>query len=698
MRTRALLVGVAANLLLFAGSSKATTLHVTSLADDGSSGTLRWAVNFALEGDTISIDKEGTIKLQPSGCPDTPSCGADIDADGMADLDIDHTVTIVGLGSDKTIIDGNGTKTNDRVFTVNNNNDGTGLLLQGVTVKNGNSASQGGGIYVSNNGWLTMRDSTVTANTATSDGGGIYLADEVGLVLDNSIVSHNKSNSTDGGGGLYAYSYDTVSITNSTFSKNHADNGYGGGVYTYESSSEILNSTFSDNTSDYGGGIYDYYGAMTVRNSTIDKNSSTYDGGGFADYESSGLIVDSTISNNSVKTDAYQGGGIYDYESNMTVMNSTIDSNTSDGAGGGIYSYEAGLNVINSTVSNNVANADKDSGDSTGGGGIYMYDDYSDTVANSVISDNTANADTASPGGGVMDYDSYGAVYDNVSFLNNKSKGGTGGTNSDGGGGGLYTYNYGTNIRNSLFSGNSVTGNDGTDDRAGGGIYVDDYNVIMQNSTLTGNSADGNGGGMYAYSYSTLLSNVTISDNTADANKGGLTHGDGGGLYNDDYTVTLKNSILFGNTDTGGEAPDCFNDFTTDNNEIYLQGANIIGNKKGCELFGETAHIIKGDPLLQKLADNDGQKQGADLKAVGQTLALGAGSPAINAGLAGCTATDARGVARSDATCDLGAFEAPPAVPANTGCASKGASLPLLLGLTSVALLLKARRKRLRER
>lgn len=680
-------------LLLFVGSSQAATIKVTKLTDDGSSGTLRKAINSAKEGDTISIEVNGVISLQPSGCPNPP-CGADSDADGFADLDIDKTMTITGPGSDKLIIDGNGAKTNDRVFTVNNNNDGTGLLLQGVSVRNGNTASQGGGIYVSYNGWLTVRDSEIVGNKAASDGGGIYVADEVGLVVDNSTVDQNTTNSS--GGGLYAYSYDTVSITNSTFSKNHADSGYGGGVYTYENANEITNSTFSDNTSDYGGGIYDYYGALTASNSEITKNKATYYGGGFGNEESSDLFVDSTVSKNVTTEDDYDGGGLYMYEGNLTVLNTTVDSNESSNGGGGIYTYEGGLNIMNSTISNNVANRDGGTSYSSGGGGIYMYDDYSDTVVNSVISGNVANSDSDSPGGGVMDYDSYGAVFDNVSFLNNASLAGTGSNNSTAGGGGLYTYNYSTNINNSLFSGNSTTGDDGSYDNSGGGVYIDDYNFVATNTTFTGNSASGNGGGIYSSSYGTLLSNVTMTDNTSDSNKGGITGGDGGGIYNDYYTVTIKNSIVQGNHDASAahDAPDCYNDFTNNDYMFVVQGANILGSQKGCEIFGDMANLSNKDPMFaDALADNDGLKQGANLKSVNQTLALTDGSPALAKGVDGCQKTDARGVERPNALCDLGAFQLSKVVPADTsGCAASGSALLLLMSLAGLGLALHRRR------
>ena len=59
---------------------------------------------------------------------------------------------------------------------------------------------------------------------------------------------------------------------------------------------------------------------------------------------------------------------------------------------------------------------------------------------------------------------------------------------------------------------------------------------------------------------------------------------------------------------------------------------------------------VSGDPVLLALTDNGGPTE---------TMALGTGSPAIDAGDNGtCESTDQRGVTRPQgAHCDIGAFE-----------------------------------------
>ena len=65
---------------------------------------------------------------------------------------------------------------------------------------------------------------------------------------------------------------------------------------------------------------------------------------------------------------------------------------------------------------------------------------------------------------------------------------------------------------------------------------------------------------------------------------------------------------------------------------------------------GSCSPAVTGDPLLLPLADNGGSTH---------TMALGDGSPAIDAGDdAACEATDQRGLSRPQGThCDIGAYE-----------------------------------------
>ena len=121
---------------------------------------------------------------------------------------------------------------------------GAMLVLQNITVANGQSTDVGGG--VSNAGVLLIINSTFSGNSATNAGGGLFNAGTVSMV--DSTFSGNTTPS-DGGG---TDNLGTITVVNSTFSNNSA--GYGGGLSNNSGTATILNSTFSGNTATLGSG------------------------------------------------------------------------------------------------------------------------------------------------------------------------------------------------------------------------------------------------------------------------------------------------------------------------------------------------------------------------------------------------------------------------------------------------------------
>jgi CSLREA domain-containing protein len=93
----------------------------------------------------------------PAGTHTLSISGAGEDANATGDLDITDDLTITGVGTTSTVIDGAGI---DRVFSTLS---GATVEMTGVTVRNGTMA-EGGGIY--NSGTATLTDVTASATLA----------------------------------------------------------------------------------------------------------------------------------------------------------------------------------------------------------------------------------------------------------------------------------------------------------------------------------------------------------------------------------------------------------------------------------------------------------------------------------------------------------------------------------------------------
>jgi hypothetical protein len=225
-----------------------------------------------------------------------------------------------------------------------------------------------------------------------------------------------------------------------------------------------------------------------------------------------------------------------------------------------------------------------------------------------------------STGGGTLQLGS-------CNFMNNVAMGGQGGsgaTPGNGGqgyGGGIYTESPTTAIYSTI-AGNSAFGGTGgaAGSGYGGGIY-NLNNLFLSLCTIASNTASGSsfdfGGGIY--SDGTLgFTNVTIAGNQADY---------GGGLHGN---ADLAGSIIAANlaTTLGSDVSGTINSFDY----------NLIQSFSGLNILGATAHVIIGqDPLLGPLTNNGG---------FGRTMALRAGSPAVDKGKNFTVASDQRGAPR----------------------------------------------------
>jgi len=368
----AALLTVLANVAVPPPVARAATIIVNSNADNATANdgdcTLREAINNAnANSDTTSGDCEAGTGADVIILPaDTYTLTLGIeDLNATGDLDIltaGGDLTIEGEGADTTIISGPSLAVGiDRVFHI------TGTVpivvnISGVTIRNGDSAKHGGGIYHGGSGTLNIADCTLSGNRTTygggsSDGGfggGIYNAGGT-LNVTNSTLSNNTARgsvvNTVAGGGIF--NLGTVNVANSTFSGNQATtigsggsgvNAVGGGLYS-NGAATIINSTFSGNQADInsphandkaiGGGIANETGSATmdITNSTISGNQADRDGGG--------IINGGTLTVN-----------------NVTIADNTADSDSDGtGDGGGIYHLGGTTGLKNTIVAGNGDNS-----------------------------------------------------------------------------------------------------------------------------------------------------------------------------------------------------------------------------------------------------------------------------------------------------------------------------------------------------
>jgi hypothetical protein len=356
----------------------------------------------------------------------------------------------------------------------------------------------------------------------------------------------------------------------------------------------------------------DIEGSMTLDGSnqavTLDGNSMTQV-----------VVVDSavnvtlknlTIANgNKQQFQGSGGGGIANYGGTLSVINSILSHNVGGGGfGGGIYSRSGTVKVTNSTLSGNTGSS---------GGGIYNLGTLD--VTNSVIISNTAAA-FSGEGGGI--YSQGTTTVTNSSISGNRTIAG------DGDGGGITNLNGKLTVANSTISANSVQGGqNGT----GAGIFTTG-SATVTNSTFSGNASSGDGGGIWNGQGGTAtVTNSTFSANRVSANGGGIANS---------ATMVLANSILANEP----SSKNCFNNGTLTNS-----GGNLADDAT-CGATQVTTASLK----LAALANNGGPTQ---------TIALGSGSTAINAGISKvCNAApvggmDQRGAPRTADGCDSGAME-----------------------------------------
>jgi hypothetical protein len=154
--------------------------------------------------------------------------------------------------------------------------------LEGFTIRNGNTGSDGGGIYIGDSS-STIKNNIITDNAASGTGGGINIHNSFPAITGNTI----KGNEAHDGGGISMH-FSSPMIKGNVITDNAAY--YGGGLYMYNLSPDITNNTITDNGATIGGGIYVSYSSPIMEGNIITDNTAISEGGGIAVSKGSTLM------------------------------------------------------------------------------------------------------------------------------------------------------------------------------------------------------------------------------------------------------------------------------------------------------------------------------------------------------------------------------------------------------------------------
>ena len=234
------------------------------------------------------------------------------------------------------------------------------LIFDGGTVSNNRAGGDGGGMCVF--GTLKTSDDaaggTIDGNSAKKTGGGIYVNNDGVLTLEKATVSNNTAD--DGGGGINAHLKEDSSIQGCTVAGN-SSNEKGGGIRLYSKHKLSIEDTIIEcNNAQDGGGIYVRYGTVDMTGGRVTDNTALDGGGGIRVRDDHFTADNVTIGNNHALDE--DGGGIKN-SGNMTLVKCDISGNTSKGKGGGVFTDDGDMELTDCRIHDNSSKDD--------GGGIY---------------------------------------------------------------------------------------------------------------------------------------------------------------------------------------------------------------------------------------------------------------------------------------------------------------------------------------
>jgi hypothetical protein len=634
---------------------------LTTLADNGSVGSLRWAItqsNLTPEADTITIPasiypsvfEQPVIRL---GGSQLPTVNGNTTIVGE---------TVFGVFGERTVrISGD---SRSRVFHVG----ATGnLSLRNVVIAEGSTSGDGGGIL--NEGILSLNRVTVTNNIAAS-GGGIASSGPNLTIFDSAITS-NAARSRGGGiltSGVFA------SLVLATISANTVRGADNSNLNTSPTSA-------TNNGGDAeGGGLAILNGLVSIAASTISDNLAVAGQGGPGGNGAAGVAYTSPAGTGLDGGAGNPGGA------------GARGGNGGIAQGGGIWLDRGSLDFVGSTLSGNRASGGEGGAGGRGGAGGAGQDGGSVDRLTPLVRGGTGGNGGAGGmggsggagglafGGGLALGFSAGSLnIVNSTIAGNQAIGGRGGRSGDGGAGGNGGRGGdGASPDDSGYGGNGGNGGNGgatgaTGTAYGGGVYFSPstlgrtavnatiaFNNVAAGAAAASAGAGGPGGlgGTSLSGSSRFGANGSIGASGAFGLVGGAI---GGGLNHIDaafgtetFRLRLLTSIVAANTANTATASDIDGTLRTPSESA----SNLIGT-------GGAGGLVNGQAGNQVGVANPGLRPLGPYGGPTRTVALTSTSPAIDAGDNALASqfnltTDQRGVGHSRISrgrVDIGAFE-----------------------------------------
>lgn len=286
------------------------------------------------------------------------------------------------------------------------NDAGTTLILRATL--SGNASTRAGGAVEANAGQTVIGWSDLSDNTTgdgPGNGGAFHLTGAGSVAISYSTISGNVAGREGGGVWNSATGFmtlDACTITDNDALGMAADDG-GGGVFNDGGVLVISDSTITDNRammgSGSGGGVFNQLGDVTIWTTTIARNTSARAGGGVEANLGATTIVDSTLRANTTGNAPGNGGGLHLTGAGDVLLDGvTVVGNAAGAEGGGVWNSATGtMTITASRIGRNVAHG---AAADQGGGGVFN-DGGSLAIDTSLIAENVADG-AAGSGGGVF--------------------------------------------------------------------------------------------------------------------------------------------------------------------------------------------------------------------------------------------------------------------------------------------------------